>query len=192
VRGAFAAERFPEVTLNVTVRQLLLTTIGTTLMIVCVLFVAKQASTAQTLTTATADPTPSVASLVLAVPPKPDVQMQSHWQSPPEPVLASAPIATLLTRYLRAEADSDGRRAEWAGHIRNVTVGLHAATVHTDLADSPQHRLLAQQIADVAARFVVSAADQPGSPPDIKVVGANEQEMARHMVTRVARKPWSW
>lgn len=173
-----------------TVRQLVLTALGTALVIACVWVVAQQADSAQALMTATADPTPSVASTVLSVQPTLDVLSQPQPQ--PEPVLASVPVATLLTRYLTAEANSADHPVAWAGHIRTVTVGLHTATVRTDLTDSPDDQRLAQEIADVAARFVVSAADQPVSPPDIEVVGANDKELATHMVTRVANKPWSW
>jgi hypothetical protein len=176
----------------VTVRQLVLTTIGTALLIACVLIGVQQAGFAQEPTTATADPTPSVASLVLSLQPTPDAHSTSQAQSQSQPVLASAPVATLLKRYLMAEADSADRSSDWSGHIRSVTVALQTATVHTDLDDSPDDQRLAQEIADVAARFVVGAAGQPASPPDIVVLAANDEELARHMTTRMARRAWEW
>jgi hypothetical protein len=168
------------VSLNVTVRQLVLTTIGTALVIACVLVGVRQSGWAQGSTAVAADPTPFVASRVLSVQPTLDAQAQ------PQPVLATVPIATLLTRYLKAEAGPADRPEAWAGHVRTVTVGLQTATVRTDLTDSPADQRLAQEIADVAARFVVSAAGQPVSPPDIEVVGANEQKLATRVVARLA------
>jgi hypothetical protein len=170
------------VSLNVTVRQLVLTTIGTALVIACVLIGVRQAGLAEEPTAVTADSTPSVASRVLSVQPTRDVQTQPQ----PQPVLATVPIATLLTRFLKAEAGPADRPEAWAGHIRAVRVGLQTATVRTDLTDSPADQRLAQEIADVAARFVVSAAGQPVSPPDIEVVGANEQKLAMRVVSRLA------
>jgi hypothetical protein len=167
----------------VSLRQLCLTTIGAAIVIACVLLVVPRTDSDADAFASAAAATPPVASNVLSALPTPDAEPT------PQPVLATRSVADLLQQFLTTQAGPADRPAAWSGHIRSVTVGLQTATIRTDLGDSPDDQAMAQQIADVAARFADNGVGQRVQPPDIEVLGASQQSLATHAVTRMAHKP---
>ena len=130
-----------------------------------------------------AQATPRVATTVLSA-----VPTESSTGTP-QPLLLAPSVTSLLTHYLQHEAGSPESRAAWSGRIREVTVGLHTATVRTDLGDSPDDRLLAEEIANAVSRFAASPRGRGINAPDVQVLGAHQQVLANQAAVDLARRP---
>jgi len=123
--------------------------------------------------------TPSVVTEVLSV-------LPTALPATPSPLQASVPVSAVLARYLETTPGPSGGRASWAGHIRDVAVGLNTATVRTDLGDGPADRRIAEELAAAVTRFSASPLGQGLIAPDVTVLGANPQALVNRTAAGLA------
>ena len=100
--------------------------------------------------------------------------------SSPGPVQATVSVADQLRLYLSRVLTGPDSKEAWHRHIRRVTVGLHTATIQTDLSSSDDDRVTAEQICLVASWFTESPEGRHVTSLDVEVYGEYGDLLATH------------
>lgn len=96
----------------------------------------------------------------------------------PAPARVAALVADQLRRYLARVFSPSTSQRTLHGHIRQVSVGLHLAAIHTDLSSTERDRAVAEQICAVVSRFRYSPEGRHVTSLDVEVYGPDGQLLA--------------
>lgn len=96
----------------------------------------------------------------------------------PEPARDAVSVADRLRGYLLRVLGPPGPQNTLYGHILRVSVGLHLASIHTDLSPSERDRVIAEQICAVVSRFRESPEGRHVTALDVDVYGPDDHLLA--------------
>lgn len=115
---------------------------------------------------------PETAVLVVsAISPPEDVQPSSVAEPDPAPPRIAVSVADQLRQYLLSEFGTPGAEAPWYHRIRRVAVGLHTASIHTDLSADAGDRVAGLAICRAVSTFPFSSLGRGVTSLDIAVLG---------------------
>src|SRR5688500_6862262 len=106
-----------------------------------------------------------------AINPPDHVQPESTTEPGPAAPRIAVPVAAQLQQYLLGEFGTPGSEAPWYHRIRRVTVGLHTASIHTDLSSDASDRAAGQAICRAVSMFPFSSLGRGVTSLDIAVLG---------------------
>jgi hypothetical protein len=103
--------------------------------------------------------------------PPEDVQPSSVAEPDPAPPRIAVSVADQLRQYLLSEFGTPGSEAPWYHRIRRVAVGLHTASIHTDLSADASDRVVGLAICRAVSTFPFSSLGRGVTSLDIAVLG---------------------
>jgi hypothetical protein len=110
--------------------------------------------------------------------PPPGIEPTTDTEFLSRPARVAESVADLLRHYLLREFGSPGSKAPWYDRVRRVAVGLHTATIHTDLSSDAGDTVAAQAICRAVSSFPESAQGRHVTSLDVDVYGSGGRLLA--------------